>query len=152
MRRGQLRKRAYQLLDAVVYACAVAALIFGGSAVVSTILFGGDWTGAVFIMFLVGWVMVAYGTFQLRPEPPWTTEHTDQGMKIKRTDTSADKATVGSRTETRFQATMQRLPPLRWYSLPPDERLPVSAKVFLSGVAVLVASYVVELLIESFLV
>jgi len=139
------RKWSQQVLDVVVYALAVTAVVFLASFAVS-LVFGSGWLGVELLMFVVGWLLFGYGTFQLRPRPPWKTEKTADG-KIKVTDTREKAPTVGSRQETRFQATVQRIPPLRWYRLPPEERLSIATKLFVSGVAVLVASFLVERLL-----
>ena len=135
-------RRARQVVDAVVYANAVAAVVFA-LGVALGVLLGGGLVTAKYVMFVVGLLAFGYATFQLRPDPPWDTKRTDDG-KIKVTKNRTDGTVVSSREETRFQAAVQRIPPLPWYSLPPNERLPVAAKMFLASLAVLGWSFVME--------
>lgn len=140
--------RRYRALDVLVYALAVTVLVFVLSAVVSTLL-GAGWFGVELLMFVIGWLLFGYGTLLLRPSAKWRTEETDTGFDIKRTETEPDGRVIGSREETRFQSAVQQLPPLRWYSIPPEERPSVGAKIFVSGVAVLLASFVLERLVVA---
>lgn len=140
--------RHHRMLDVLVYAFAVTALVFVVGAIVSAIL-GLGWLGVELVMFVVGWLLFAYGTFLLRPSPKWKTEETDSGFDIKRPDTEPNTTVIGSREESRFQSTVQRLPPLRWYSIPPEERHSLGTKVFVSGIAVLATSFVLERLIVA---
>ena len=134
--------RARQALDAVMYAVAVAAVVFVAGTALGVVLGGGLIT-AKYVMFLVGLLLFGYGTFQMRPDPPWGTETTDEG-EIKVTRNSPKGTVVGGRDETRFQATVQRIPPLSRYSLPPDDRLSAAAKLFVASIAVLAWSFVME--------
>ncbi|USZ66791.1 hypothetical protein NGM10_08600 [Halorussus salilacus] len=134
--------RARQALDAVTYAIAVAAVVFVGGAAVGFAV-GGGLVTAKFVMFVVGLLLFGYGTFQMRPDPPWGTESTEDG-EIKVTRNEQSGTVVGGRGETRFQSVVQRIPPVSRYSLPPDERLSVAAKLFIASIAVLAWSFVME--------
>lgn len=135
-------RRARQVVDAVVYANAVAAVVFAGGAAVGLVA-GGGLVTAKYVMFFVGILAFGVATFKLRPDPPWDTERTDDG-KIKVTKNDPDGRVVGSREETRFQSAIQRIPPLPWFSLPPDDRFPVGVKLFLASLAILAWSFVME--------
>lgn len=135
-------RRARQVLDAVVYGIAVAAVVFAVGAVVGLTL-GGGLVTAKFVMFVVGIFMFGYATFQLRPSPPWGTEETEDG-KVKVTRNEPKGKVVGGRDETKFQSVVQRIPPLSRYSLPPDERLSVGAKLFVASLATLAWSFMME--------
>jgi hypothetical protein len=135
-------RRARQALDAVVYGVVVAALVFGIGSVVG-LLVGGGLVTAKFVMFVVGLLMFGYATFQLRPDPPWGTEQTEDG-KVKVTKNEPKGKVVGGRDETKFQSVVQQIPPLSRYSLPPDERLSVGAKLFVASLATLAWSFVME--------
>jgi hypothetical protein len=135
-------KRARQALDAVMYGLAVAAMVFVVGALLGVVL-GGGLVTAKFVMFVVGLLMFGYATFQLRPDPPWDTKRTDDG-KVKVTKNDPGGSVVNSRDETKFQATVQRIPPLSRYSLPPDDRLSVGAKLFVASLATLAWSFVLE--------
>jgi hypothetical protein len=135
-------RRVRQALDAIVYGIVVAAIVFGAGTVVG-VLVGGGLVTAKFVMFVVGLLMFGYATFQLRPEPPWGTERTEDG-KVKVTKNEPKGKVIGGREETKFQAMIQRIPPLSRYSLPPDERLSVGAKLFVASLATLAWSFVME--------
>lgn len=133
---------ARQTVDAAVYGLAVAAVVF----VVGTLLglvFGGGLVTAKFVMFVVGLLLFGYSTFKMRPDPPWGTERTEDG-KVKVTKNEPKGRVVGARKETRFQSAVQQIPPLPWYSLPPNERLPVPVKLFVASLATLTWSFVLE--------
>jgi len=134
--------RARQALDAVVYALAVAAVVFLAGLAVGVAL-GGALVTAKFVMFVVGLLLFGYGTFKLRPDPPWGTESGEDG-ELKVVENEPSGSVVGAREETRFQAAVQRVPPLSRYALAPDERLSPGAKLFLASLAVLGWSYALE--------
>lgn len=127
-RTGRTAQRARQALDALVYAIAWVAVLVAVSAVVSFPV-GGGWVGVKFVLFFVGFFLFGLSAFRLRPTPPWKD---DNG------------GTSGEREETRFQAFVQRLPPLGRYGLAPDERLSTAAKLFVASVLALLVSFVME--------
>jgi len=135
-------RRARQVVDAVVYANAVAAVVFALGVVVGLIV-GGGLVTAKYVLFVVGLLAFGYATLQLRPSPPWDTTRTEDG-KIKVTRNEPDGTVISEREETRFQAAVQRIPPLPWYSLPPSERFSIAAKMFLASLTVLAWSFVME--------
>lgn len=122
---------ADRVLDVLMYAVSVTVVFALLSAIVS-LPFGNVLTGIKWGLFIVGWITVAYASFQLRPTASWKRVETDE------TDGS------GQREETRFQALIQRLPPLRRRSLPPEQRLSLPLKLFISGVFVLATSFLME--------
>ncbi|MFC4450547.1 DUF7555 family protein [Halorussus aquaticus] len=135
-------RRTRQVVDAVVYAFAVAGVVFVVGALLGLAV-GGGLVTAKYVMFVVGLLAFGYATFQMRPDPPWDTEQTDDGtVTVTRNDQSG--TVIGGRDETAFQAAVQRIPPLPWYSLPPDERFPVPFKMFLASLATLAWSFVME--------
>jgi hypothetical protein len=119
--------RLRQALDAFVYAVAFVAVLVVLAAIVSVPL-GWGLVGVKFALFFVGFFVFGISVFQLRPTPPWKD----------------DDETTDEREETRFQAAIQRLPPLGRYGLAPDERLPTPAKQFVASVLVLLTSFVME--------
>ena len=135
-------RRARKALDAVVYALAVAAVVFLLGALLGLLL-GGGLVTAKYVMFVLGLLLFGYATFQLRPDPPWDTTRTEDGeIKVTRNEPSGE--VVRGRDETRFQAWVQRIPPLPWYSLPPGQRFSVAFKLFLASLATLAWSFVLE--------
>jgi hypothetical protein len=125
-----------------VYANAVAAVVFVAGFGVGLVT-GRGLVTAKYVMFFVGLLVFGVATFKPRPDPPWDTERTEDG-KIKVTKNEPEGRVVGGREETRFQSAVQQIPPLPWYSLPPDDRLPVSVKLFVGSLATLAWSFVME--------
>lgn len=122
-----------RILDALVYAVSVTLVFAVASALVS-LPFGNILTGVKWGLFIIGWITLAYGSFQLRPTASW-----------KRVgDDNEESGESGGRAETWFQAQTQRLPPLRRRSIPPERRFPPSLKLFISGVVILVTSFLME--------
>ncbi|WP_423743660.1 hypothetical protein V5735_11555 (plasmid) [Haladaptatus sp. SPP-AMP-3] len=134
-------RRARQVLDALVYAIAVTGVAFVVGGLVSFPL-GGGLVGVKYFLFLIGFLLFGYGAWQLRPDRPWDVDKSDGEIEIVRNDTRGE--VIGAREETRFQAAVQRLPPLSWYSIPPEERFSPGAKLFLASIAILLASFLME--------
>ncbi|UPW01777.1 hypothetical protein M0R88_06660 [Halorussus gelatinilyticus] len=134
--------RARQAVDGVVYAVAVAAVVFVIGAAIG-LLVGGGLVTAKYVMFVLGILLFGYATFQLRPDPPWDTTETEDG-ELKVTKNEPSGRVVGGRDETKFQAAVQRIPPLPWYSLPPNQRFSAAFKLFLASLATLAWSFVLE--------
>jgi hypothetical protein len=132
---------ARQILDATVYGIAVTATVL--LAAIPLRFLGGTAADVVLLTFIAGIVILSYATYCLLPGKPWSVEHTESGMEVTRRDRTQ---TVGTRRETRFQAAVQRLPPLGRYGLPPNERLSPAAKLFIAGVIALVVSIGIEAL------
>ncbi|WP_254663015.1 hypothetical protein [Haladaptatus sp. W1] len=129
------------MLDALVYAITVTGVAFAVGFVVSFSL-GGGLLGTKYFLFLVGFVLFGYGAFQLRPSRAWNVDKSSDEIEIFRIKNTGD--VIGSREETRFQSTVQRLPPLSWYSIPPEERFSSGAKLFLASIAILLTSFLME--------
>lgn len=127
-RAGRTPSRMRQALDALVYGIVWVAALVLVSAVVSFPV-GGGWVGVKYTLFFVGFFLFGLSVFQLRPTPPWKDD---------------ESVTSDGREETRFQAFVQRVPPLGRYGLAPDERLPTAAKLFVASVLALVVSFVME--------
>lgn len=134
-------RRGRQVLDALVYAIVVTGVAFAIGGVVSFPL-GGGLLGIKYFLFLVGFVLFGYGAFQLRPSRAWNVDKSGDEIEIERNEKTGE--VVGSREETRFQSAVQRLPPLLRYSIPPEERFPPGAKLFLASVAILLTSFLME--------
>lgn len=121
-------------LDAVTYAAAVTVLVVVPSGLLSFAVSLG-WLGVKWVLFLLGWVVFGYATFTLRPTPPW--RHDDPA-------TVETGSVITERSETRFQAAVQRLPPARLRPLPVDDRFPAGVNMFLASLAMLGTSLVME--------
>ena len=117
-------------LDVAAYALAVAllALVLG---VVLGIAFGGSLVLGKQLLFLGGWLLIAYATLRLWPTSPEDLEQEPHKTQTER---------------SRLQATVQRLPPVSWMRLPaPDNRIALAVKLFLAGIAVLGLSLMMEI-------
>lgn len=168
---SHLRTLARVWVDALTYAfflttvTVVLALVFG-------IATGGELLRAKHSLFVVGWGLLAYGTFtmwiqsgkQLRENSTGTQQ--DSGTSRSEGDRPPDSmATASSVREsltnhtpnsygeslrdrpdaTLFQAIVQLLPPNRWVKNPrPQHRITVAGKLMLAGVLVLVVSFLME--------
>lgn len=121
-----------QILDVTVYAVSITLVLALFSAVVS-LPFGNVLSGVKWGLFIVGWIIIAYGSFQLRPKP-----------SKKPIGDSGGNGNSGGREETWFQEQTQRLPPLRRRTIPPEQRLSMPLKLFISGIVVLVTSFLME--------
>lgn len=140
---GTRSTRAWQAVDAAVYALAVAAIAVAASALVATVAFADASGGVVLLTFVLGWLIAGYGVLLLWPR-----------ARRKRTD--ADETSGGSTPEsaarapegTAFRSALEKLPPLRWCPLPADRRPPAGVKVLLAGLAVLAVSLGVDALLH----
>lgn len=120
-------------VDAFVYALAVA-IVAGLSSLTVGIATGGGFVRGKLLLFLLGWLILGYATIRLWPRSPGDAQRTPSRESIPERQDS-----------TTFQSWIQALPPLRWMTPPPpDVRLTVASKLFLSGVLVLLASYLME--------
>ena len=149
---NQSPNRLYQALDAIVYALVVTVLVFLFATVLAALFYVTPSRGVVEFTFLFGFVILGYGTLKLRPSAAWKEERTTESegdVKIARTDTEQKGEAISPTERTRFQAAVQKLPPLRRYSLPPDQRLSTGVKVFLSGVFVWAASLLTDVIVHG---
>lgn len=119
-----------QALDTLFYGLSVAAVLVCVSAVVSFAV-GGGWNGVKYLLFVVGFLLFGAGSFGMRPKAAWK-------------DDDDDNTSAASDAETRFQAAVQSIPPLRRYELDPEDRLSTGTRVFVSSLFVLGTSLVME--------
>jgi hypothetical protein len=119
------RRLRLQFVDALAYALVMTTLVFGIGASVALLVGIGPLVGAKWFMFVVGFAMLAYSSLKLRPTALW------------KDDTPPKREPVG------VQAAVPRVLPAN-YRLPVDERISVGAKLMLSSISILVASFVME--------
>ena len=115
-------------LDAITYAVVLAVAVTGGSFAVGIAAGGGLPLGNV-VTFVVGWLLVGYGTIRLWPSNP--DELTQGGV-------------ITPDQQSRLQGLVRQLPPVRWYQPAPRDQLRVAAKIFWAGVVTLAFSYIIE--------
>ncbi len=138
---GLLGRKA---LDAVVYGVAMVALVTIPSAFLELSGRGSLYT-TKHVLFWLGFALLAYASFQLRPDAPY---HSDDESRTFTSGNEGTKkrseTTVGGRKETRLEKVVAWLPPLRWYPLAVDDRFSVHAKMVLGSVLMLVLSMLME--------
>lgn len=132
----------WQVLDALAYGVVVALLAFL-SGVLLSLPFGLDWYVVEAVMFLEGWILFGYGTFKLRPTPPWKRNRGGVRGTVRET-LSLDEDNPGNRTDTRVEGIVGRVPGIGERVPPPEDRFSMGTKLFVAGIAVLVASFLLE--------
>ncbi len=105
-----IRRRVRIWADALTYACTLTILAGVASGVLA-IATGGGSVRAKELLFVTGWILLAYATIKLWPTSPEDLEEDRTG------DSLAD-----SQPTTRFQRLVRALPPNRWVRLPRPER------------------------------
>lgn len=134
--------RMRQAVDALVYGLVFTLVVLLVSAAVSFSL-GAGWFGVELTLFFLGMSLLAYAAFQLRPAKRWDVEFEDDGYELVRPNEQG--RVVGSREESRFQAAVQRVPPLPRLGLAPEARLSPAAKLFVAAAMLLAASLLLEI-------
>jgi|GEM_PF-2502333 len=120
---------AAKTLDGLQYAVLVTAAVTLVLAPVS-LLVTGDLVFAKYGLFFLGFLTVAIGSWKLRPPA--------------RNRSPSRFHVPNTRAERGFGAVVNRVPPAAWY-LDEDDRLSDGARLVVAGVALLVASYLLEL-------
>lgn len=137
---GHLGETAIAVAYALVYAVAVAVVATVGLGVV-TLVAGGGLVRLKFLLFLAGWLLMAYATFQLWPSSP-------EDLHNKRT--LYDETDPSGDAQSRFRETVYSLPPARWLPTPPPERqLTDATKLFLGSLLVLLSSFLLETILGA---
>ncbi|WP_338730193.1 hypothetical protein [Haladaptatus sp. DJG-WS-42] len=122
---GESSLRTQQAVDALAYIGAVTLVLFAVSALVSFGV-GGGLPGVKNMLFVLGFLAFGVAAFQLRPRAPWN----------KQSDTGRD--------ETPFERLLYRALPLSGTTLPVNDRMRGSTKLFLASLLTLSISLVME--------
>ncbi|WP_129114163.1 DUF7555 family protein [Halegenticoccus tardaugens] len=117
-----------RIADALSYVAVLTGLLFAAATAASFAL-GAGFVGAKHLLFYAGFALFGYSTLRLRPKPSWKRER--------------DGAESSPREETRFQR-LARVPLPESWVLPPEERVPPPAKLFVGSLAVLATSAAME--------
>lgn len=135
-RRDRLRRLARTGADAFTYALALAAIATVGSLFVGVATGGGAVRGNA-VLFVVGWLLLAYTTIRLWPTSPEEVGATSRGHEAN---------SLSDRTpSTRFQRLVAALPPARWVRSPaPERRLTTPGKQLLGSLLILLTSFLLE--------
>lgn len=139
--RERLRIASLIVLDTATYVSVVVAIVTI-VALTLGIATGGGFLRGKYILFLLGFVLMAYSVVRLWPsKPDMAAEAESAQFQAPETPTYS----TGVVDHTRFQTFVRALPPLRWLALPPaDWRLSPPAKLFVSSLGVLFVSYLME--------
>lgn len=122
--------------DALIYALTVAGLT-GIGALILGVATGGGLVRAKLLLFVIGWVLLAYAVVRL-----WPTSPDDVGTPL---DGRYGESLPESHDTTRFQAFVRTLPPVRWIRPPPPEkRVTVPGKLLFGGLLILLLSFLME--------
>lgn len=123
-----MHRRVRQAIDALAYALVVTSILFVLTTAISLPL-GVGLLGTKWFLFFIGFALFGYATFRLRPTPPWKDEESEdeEGRGLE-------------------QFVAESLP--KAVALPPDERLPPAAKLFVAAAAVLLTSFLLEALLR----
>jgi hypothetical protein len=122
-----MTRRLLRLVDAALWVGAVSGAVLLACAVPALLL--ADLLVLKYLAFLVGVALFGVGSLAVQPRRPSRSEK---------------RLTLDRARETRFEATLHRLPPLRGYHLPFDERVSRDAKLFATSLVVLGASLLLE--------
>ena len=130
-------------LDALAYAVLLVAVVAGMSAFFEL---SGEGTlyRTKFVLFWVGFALLAYASFQLRPDSPSKVESKDEFVTSGDDRQKKASGSVGAQSPTRLERLASWLPPMRWVEVNPDDRFSTYAKQFLAAVLMLVTSMTME--------
>lgn len=123
-------------VDAITYAVAITALATLGSLAIGITTGGGLVRGKT-VLFVVGWLLMAYATWQLWPSTPDDVKTTG----IRRPSISP----LDGPDETPLERYVGMLPPNRWIRSPrSDRQITIPGKQFLASLLVLSTSFAME--------
>ncbi len=118
--------RYRQLLDLLVYDAAITTVVLAVGLLIGLIT-GGGLVTAKFALFVGGFVLLAIGTFKLRPRPPWKGD-----------------SRIPSMDEQPLQIWLYDHWPLDAHGCQAPDRLPIGLKIMGAGLLVLLVSFVME--------
>lgn len=128
--RAEAPSLALRLADAALYAVVLTAVLAVAFTPLSLAISGG-FAVVKFVLFVAGFVVLAAGSWKLRPPARWREEPS----RLHREDT---------RGAGRLQSIVDRLPPFRDRRLRDADRISDGSKLVLAGLAMLLVSYLME--------
>ncbi|AEH38540.1 DUF7555 family protein [Halopiger xanaduensis] len=167
LERVQFRRRLRVWADALTYALALTTIVGVGCFALGFVT-GGGAVRAKELLFVAGWLLLAYATVRLWPSSPaevGSSSGSGSGLRSRSRSESESRAgsdsspesgaataprprgsAVGERMpSTRFQSFVQSLPPVRWVQPPaPEHRLTPPGKVLVSSLLILLLSFLLE--------
>lgn len=121
--------------EAIAYALYLTLIVTLGASLVGIGLTGSIVTVKT-VLFIAGWAIMSYATIKL-----WSSSKNEIKQRGDGYTESVPETLDRSRVHTLFL----QLPPFRWIRPPPPERrLSKDSKLFISGIAVLLLSFVME--------
>lgn len=153
LERVQFRRRIRTWADALTYAFALTAIVGVGCFALGFAT-GGGAVRAKELLFVAGWLLLAYATVRLWPSSPEEVD-SGSGSSFEPGSGPDGRSTTASRPHgsavgermpsTRFQTFVQSLPPIRWVQPPaPEHRLTPPGKVLVSSLLILLLSFLLE--------
>lgn len=134
---------ARKTLDALAYATLIVVGVTGVSA-----FFELSGAGTLFrtkyVLFWLGFALLAYASFQLRPDSPSQQNRNTEFLTSGDDRQKRASGSVGSRSSTRLERLAAWLPPMRWVTVNPDDRFSPHAKQFLAALLLLAVSIAME--------
>jgi hypothetical protein len=125
-----------KVADLFVYVLGVLVAVLLGSTLLAIPL-AGTFLIVKYLFFLIGFVLVGYGTALLWPSNP-----------AKRSETGEDRTPDLGGDLSPFESVLARLLSGLDDRYPPTERFSPGLKVFLAGCSVLVVSYLMEAILQ----
>ena len=122
--------RLLRVADLLLYSVVVTAVVVVVTAPVS-LLAGGTLVGVKFALFALGFVVLAAGSWKLRPPANWR-------------ETTSRIHVADTRGGGNFQGLVDSLPPLRGHRLRDADRYSDGAKLLLAGLLMLATSFLME--------
>lgn len=135
--RAGLEERVRIWVHALTYAIVVA--IFGTIvAFVLGIVTGGGAVRAKQLLFVFGWIVMAYATVRLWPSSP-------EDLEDPAETTQSGNSLPEEHDTSRFQTIVQSIPPSIWVRSPkPHQRMTIPGKLFLASLLMLLISLLLE--------
>ncbi|WP_411964963.1 hypothetical protein [Haloferax sp. YSMS24] len=127
------RRIGIKTIDAVVYAVVLTGVVFVLTALVSAAL-GGGLPGAKWLMFFLGFTMLAYASLKLRPKAAWKGGR-GGGLFSGDDEPVGIEKLVGGLLDSVLPPTLRP---------EPNERPSSGVKLFLAAVCILATSFVME--------
>jgi hypothetical protein len=138
--RQRARTVALVCVDTAAYVALVAAATVFFAFVVG-VATGGGFVRMKALLFVGGFVLLAYSTARLWPTSPEQLE----SDRMEGVTVPNGGSVPAPDEQTTFETMARRLPPARWVRLPPaDTQLAPAGKLFWSSLAVLLTSYLME--------
>ena len=150
-------ERYLRLVEFALWVLAVAAIAIVGSLVLGLLIDQNLMTGK-YVMFVVGFLMFGAGAIAMQPSGPnlegtpfeenQQTAARNRGLRSmfgnRSGESGVDDGAGDDTSGTGFEERLQQVGPLAEHELPPEARIGRGAKLFVTSLLVLGASFVLE--------